>query len=265
MFLTESIVCIYQLHILTVEAIKTQGLTKSYDGFSAVRGIDMTVTEGSLHGLIGPNGAGKTTIIKMLTCLAAPSAGAAWIRGFDILTESGKVKESIGYLAEQSYLYEDMEVGEYLRFFGNIYGMDHSARDERITELTGELDIADRLDSGISTLSKGLRRRVAICRALLHDPSILIMDEVTSGLDPVSSRQIRKYLKSLPEQGKTVLLSTHDLYEADILCDEATILSKGRIIAQGSRAQMEERLSPEGDGPLFERIFFKALEVADGG
>ncbi len=251
------------VHIITVDAIRCEDLSRSYDDFEAVKAIKMNVTEGSLHGLVGPNGAGKTTIIKMICGIIPPTSGNAWVSGYDISTETQKVKASIGYLAEQSYLYEDMEVAEYLAFFASIYGMGKEQGLKSAQAITKDLGISDRMESQIGTLSKGLQRRVAISRALLHDPSVLIFDEVTSGLDPVSSQQIRKYLKDLPQKGKTVLLSTHDLYEADVMCDEATILAAGNVLDAGRIEELSKRHPTEDDGrPLFERIFFSVLEGA---
>jgi ABC-2 type transport system ATP-binding protein len=238
-------------------------LVKRFDDFTAVAGVDLNVRSGTIYGLVGPNGAGKTTIIKMLICLIQPSSGEAEVDGHSILGDPVPVKSSIGYLAENSYLYEDMTVRSYLRFFASLYALNSDESDARISRLLEELRISDRADSAIGNLSKGLQRRVAIARALLHDPPILILDEVTSGLDPMSTHDIREYLKRLRALGKTILLSTHNLYEAELLCDDVTILDRGRVIASGSIGELKKAYLLDGESlgseAALERIFFKAV------
>ncbi len=245
-----------------MQAIKTEGLTRYYDDFPAAVDISLSVPRGSLYGLIGPNGAGKTTIIKMLTCLLSPTAGSASVMGFDVEHDPQKAKESLGYLGEFSYLYEDMVVGAYLRFFAAIYRLPKKRVDERIHELLASLGIEDRRDSVIGDLSKGLKRRVAVARTLIHDPPLLILDEVTSGLDPITARELRDYLFALKGQGKTIFFSTHNLYEAELLCDHVSILDHGRVLAQGSVAQLIDRYAIAGKGgreAALEKVFFAAL------
>jgi ABC-2 type transport system ATP-binding protein len=243
-----------------VDAIKAAGLSKSYDGFSAVSGLELTVPQGTIYGLVGPNGAGKTTVIKMLTCLTRPTSGTAYVNGRSIADDPVGAKSMMGYLGENSYLYEDMSVRGYLTFFADIYGMRRADAQARISVLLSSLRVEDRIDSGISTLSKGLKRRVAIARALLHDPPVLILDEATSGLDPISVQEIRQYLKNLRSAGKTILISTHNLYEAELLCDRVTILNRGKAVAEGTVGDLKARFGG-GDGPeaALERIFFRAI------
>jgi ABC-2 type transport system ATP-binding protein len=243
-----------------VKAVITDGLTKLYDGFPAAQDVSIEVEAGTIHGLVGPNGAGKTTMIKMLTCLIQPTSGSATVNGLSITREPTAVKATLGYLAENSHLYEDMSVESYLGFFAEIYGLSRKAADGRIADLLGGLQVADRAQSQIGGLSKGLKRRVAIARALLHDPPLLILDEVASGLDPLSARELRDYLRLQRSKGKTVLLSTHNLYEAEQLCDKVTIMHKGRAIATGTVEELRQRYLPaSGPGTPLETVFFEAI------
>jgi ABC-2 type transport system ATP-binding protein len=244
-------------------AVKTVGLTKNYEDFPAVIDVNMEIPEGTLYGLIGPNGAGKTTIIKMLTCLLSPTAGEAYVNGFSVLKQPLEVKRSVGYLAEDSNLYEDMTVTEYLDFFADVYELSKDVRKEAVKRHLETLGLSEYSPMKIGNLSKGLKRRVAIVRALLNNPKLLICDEVTSGLDPLTIRLIWDYLKQLVSQGTTVLISTHNLYEANVLCSEVFIINKGRRVDSGPIKELAKKYlknaNPEERTSELENIFFSAI------
>ncbi|ODS36858.1 MAG: hypothetical protein A7316_00495 [Candidatus Altiarchaeales archaeon WOR_SM1_86-2] len=240
--------------------IKTINLTKVYGGLKAVDNLNIEVKKGELFGLIGPNGAGKTTAIKMLCCLMSPTSGTALINNLDIHESELEIKRVIGYLPEGTHLYEDMTPKQYLLFFSEIYNIPRKDAEKRISELLDLLRIGEKMDSKIGTLSKGMKKKVAISRALIHNPQILIFDEPTVGLDPITSRFIREFMKNLSGRGKTVLMSTHNLHEAEILCDRVAILDRGKKAAYGSVEELKKKFGVEREDSNLEDIFLKAVE-----
>jgi len=240
--------------------IQTKDLTHYYDGFLAVDSLSITVKKGELFGLIGPNGAGKTTVIKILCCLLPPTSGVALIDGLDVLDNEIEVKKRIGYLAEGIHLYEEMTVKQYLEFFSEIYSIRKDKAEDRIHRYLKMLEISDRIDSKIGTLSKGMQRKLGISRALINDPKIIIFDEPTTGLDPVTARFIRDFMRELTGEGKTVLMSTHYLHEAEILCDRVAILNRGKLIAEGA----VDELKREFKGKDLEDVFMNAISKGKG-
>ncbi len=201
--------------------ISLKQVTKLYGQLAAVRDLDLEIEDGEIMGIIGHNGAGKTTILKMIVGLISPTSGTVEVMGRDVAKESTYVKQFIGYLPEESPLYENMAVAEYLMFFSELYKVPKREAKERIDLLLGSLKLPEQ-DKLTGELSKGMRRKVAIARALLHDPRILILDEPNAGLDPLTSFFIINYLKSLKEQGKTILLSAHNLFHVEYICDPAS-------------------------------------------
>src|SRR3954470_13318220 len=220
--------------------IVVERLTKVYGSFLAVDHISFEVPKGTILGFLGPNGAGKTTTIRMLTCYMPPTAGTARVAGFDVFTESLKVKESIGYLPESTPLYTEMRVGEYLDFRGRLRGMDRETRRKRIAIVTERTWLTDRVRSVIGTLSKGYRQRVGIADALLHNPPVLVLDEPTVGLDPSQIREARRLISELAGD-HTVLLSTHILQEVEMVCQRVIIVARGKIVAQGTPEELKNR------------------------
>jgi len=193
-------------------------LTKLYNNFPAVQELDLEVKDGEIMGIIGHNGAGKTTTLKMILGLIEPTSGQVEVMGRDMTKDSLYVKQHIGYLPEESSLYENITADEYLLFFSELYKMPRKLARDRIDLLLSSLDL-DKRDKLTGELSKGMKRKVAIARALLHDPTLLILDEPNSGLDPLTSFFIINYLKTLREQGKTILLSAHNLFHVLVVCD----------------------------------------------
>jgi ABC-2 type transport system ATP-binding protein len=218
-----------------------KGVTKSYRDCVAVDHLDMDVREGEILGIIGHNGAGKTTILKMITGLISPTAGSIEIMGMDITREGTRIKSFIGYLPEENPFYENMTVTEYLLFFSELYRIPRSVARDRIHRLLGVLKLAEK-DKLTGELSKGMKRKVAIARTLLHDPGLLILDEPNSGLDPLTSFFIIDYLRALRDEGKTILLSAHNLFHIEYICDRVAILKNGRLVIVDSMESLRQRL-----------------------
>jgi len=208
--------------------VELSSVSKIYENFSAVNNINLHIGSGEILGLIGHNGAGKTTTLKMIAGLLTPTSGKITVMGEDMSRENVRVKRHIGYLAEESPLYENMTVLQYLRFFAELYGLTKDRAEERIEELLASLNFTGK-QKYTGELSKGMKRKVAIARCLLHDPSLLILDEPNSGLDPLTSYFIIEYLKKLNAMGKTIILSAHNLYHIEYVCHRVAIMKNGRI------------------------------------
>ena len=221
--------------------IKVEGLTKRYDRFEAVRGIDFEVEKGQIVGFLGPNGAGKTTTMRILTCFMPPTEGKASVAGFDVMSQSMEVKKRIGYLPETPPLYPEMEVEEYLGFVGRLKGMPSSEIPARVKQVSERCAVADVSKKLISKLSKGYRQRVGLAQALLHNPEVLVLDEPTAGLDPKQIHETRELIRSLAGE-HTIILSTHILPEVEQTCDHVVIISKGRLVAKDSVQNLTSRL-----------------------
>lgn len=209
--------------------IKLTGVTKLYKDFEAVKNLDLEVQDGEILGIIGHNGAGKSTTLKMMVGLISPTSGKVEIMGRDMEKDGTYVKRYLGYLPEESPLYENMTVNEYLRFFSELYDMPPAKANERISLLLGSLKLPER-NKLCGELSKGMKRKVAIARALLHDPKVLVLDEPSSGLDPLTSFFIVDYLRSLKKEGKTIVLSAHNLFHVEYVCDRVAILKNGKLL-----------------------------------
>lgn len=211
--------------------INLKNVSKLYESQVAVRNLNLEVRPGEIMGIIGHNGAGKSSTLKMIAGLIAPSSGLVQVMGHDMSLRRGTpaVKKKVGFLPEESALYANMTVLEYLTFFAELYQLPKKASQARIDELLTGLNLPER-DKLTSDLSKGMKRKVAIARVLLHDPALLILDEPNSGLDPLTSFFILNYLKELRAAGKTILLSAHNLFHVESVCDRVTILKDGRLL-----------------------------------
>ncbi len=210
--------------------IKVEQLTKKYGSFTAVDGISFQVDKGEIVGFLGPNGAGKSTTMKMLTSYLPASSGRASIAGFDVFDQSIEARRRMGYLPENTPLYPDMKVGEYLRYRAALKGVPRSKMRERVGDVLDLCQIADRENQLIGSLSKGYRQRVGLADALVHDPDLLILDEPTIGLDPNQIRTVRELIKSLAQK-RTVLISTHILPEVEMMCSRVIVIHRGSIRA----------------------------------
>lgn len=204
-------------------------VTKKYRDFTAVHDLEFRANTGEIIGIIGHNGAGKSTTLKMIAGLIAPTTGTVYINGHDIQKDSVRLKRQIGYLPEESPLYENMSARQYLLFFSELYDMPRARARQRIDELLASLQLQDP-DQLTGEYSKGMKRKVAIARALLHDPQLLILDEPNSGLDPLTSFFIISYLKSLRHSEKTILLSAHNLFHVESVCDRVAIIKNGKLL-----------------------------------
>ncbi|GAB5494475.1 MAG: ATP-binding cassette domain-containing protein [Phototrophicaceae bacterium] len=220
--------------------IEVNNLVKSFGTFTAVRGISFTAEPGQVTGFLGPNGAGKTTTMRMLTGFAPPTSGTATVAGYDIFDQSKEVRKNVGYLPESVPLYRDMTALGYLNYLGEIRGVKN--RKSRCQDVLERVGLAKRAYSEIRTLSKGMRQRVGLAAALIHDPEVLILDEPTIGLDPIQVLELRDLITELG-QNHTVMFSTHILSEAEQVCDRVVIINQGMIMTQGDpvalRSQME--------------------------
>ncbi len=210
--------------------IKVEQLTKKYGSFTAVDGISFEVEKGEIVGFLGPNGAGKSTTMKILTSYLPATSGRASIAGFDVFDESIEARRHMGYLPENTPLYPDMKVGEYLRYRAALKGVPRSKMRERVGDVLDLCHIADREKQLIGSLSKGYRQRVGLADALVHDPDLLILDEPTIGLDPNQIRTVRELIKNLAEK-RTVLISTHILPEVEMMCSRVVVIHRGTIRA----------------------------------
>jgi ABC-2 type transport system ATP-binding protein len=221
--------------------IKLTDVSKLYNDFAAVDHIDLEVNDGEIMGIIGHNGAGKTTTLKMITGLITPTSGTIEVMGRDINRHGIEVKKSLGFLPEESPLYESMTVTEYLLFFSELYGLPRKYTMERIDMLLTSLKL-DQRNKFTGELSKGMKRKVAIARTLLHDPALLVLDEPNSGLDPLTSFFIIDYLKKLKSQGKTILLSAHNLFHVEYVCDRIAIMKQGKVLVCDTMKDLVKRL-----------------------
>ncbi|MDY6779839.1 MAG: ABC transporter ATP-binding protein [Halobacteria archaeon] len=217
--------------------IESEGLRKEYGGFVAVDDVNFSVEPGEIFGIVGPNGAGKTTTLKMLAGLVEPTEGSARVAGYD--SEDAEMRRYLGYLPEESPLYEDMTARSYLRFFADLYDVPRDTADERIEETLDRLDLEHR-ERRIGDMSKGMKRKVAITRSLVNDPDVLIYDEPASGLDPLTTNYIIEFTQELKDEGKTVVFSAHNLYHVESVCDRVVILNEGRVVARGTLEEIRE-------------------------
>ncbi|MGQ9921402.1 MAG: ATP-binding cassette domain-containing protein [Desulfobacca sp.] len=225
----------------TEAAIVVKNLTKLFGSFRAVDDISFTVPRGEIFGFLGPNGAGKSTTIRMLCGLIQPTAGQGLVAGWDIVRQAETVKQHIGYMSQRFSLYEDLTALENLTFFGGIYGLPAGRLAERAQEVLQQVGLWERRQQLTGTLSLGLRQRLALASALLHEPPILFLDEPTSGVDPISRRKFWDMIYDLAAQGVTILVTTHYMEEAEF-CDQLVLIYQGRIIAQGAPRELKKTM-----------------------
>ena len=224
-------------------AIATYGLTKQFDRHLAVNQVEFTVGPGEVYGLIGPNGAGKTTLIRMLATVETPSAGEIYIGGDRLRPgqTNREIKRRLGYLPDDYPLYEDLTVWNYLEYFARLYGLRSPQRQRRLYELLELVQLGSKRHSNIATLSRGMKQRLSLARAILHEPSILLLDEPVSGLDPLARQQFRQIIRVLQEAGLTVLISSHVLSDLAELCTTIGIMELGCLVESTSLAALYQR------------------------
>lgn len=216
-----------------MDALDVLELTKVYGDVKVLNSVSLSVDDNEIFGLLGPNGAGKTTLMEIVAGIRAPTSGSIRIFGVDALKGRRKANELLGFIPQETMLYEDLTGLENLRFFASLYGMDRSRFEERVKELAEKLEVTDLLKKRIDKLSGGQKRRLSLLASLLHHPRLLLMDEPTVGLDPDARREFWALIWGLRDEGSTILLSTHYMEEADELCDRVAVIDEGKIVAQG--------------------------------
>ena len=221
--------------------IQAVGLSKRFDSFQAVDSVSFNVESGEVMALLGPNGAGKTTTVRMLTSILKPSAGTACVAGFDVVRQPGQVRHSVGVLTENHGLYMRMRSEEYLGFFGELYGLSPAQCRQRVAELLDRFGMREAAGKRLGEYSKGMRQKLALIRAMLHNPPVLLLDEPTSAMDPQSARLVRDAIADLRTEQRAVILCTHNLNEAELLADKIAMIQNGRIVASGTVAQLKRQ------------------------
>ncbi len=236
--------------------IHVSGLDKSFDGVQAVDKLSFDVGAGEVYGLLGPNGAGKTTTLRILATLLAPDGGTATVNGFDIARQGEKVRASIGVVNGGMGLYDRLTGGEILEYFGRLYGMSRAAIRRRVADLDDLLHLGDTLSRRASEYSTGMKQKVVVARAVIHDPPVIFFDEATVGLDVVARRAVIDFVKAYPSEDRAVIYSTHVMSEVEELCDRACIIYGGAKVAEGKIAE----ITAEAKGSSLEDAFFRLVE-----
>lgn len=242
-------------------AVETSGLIKRFQTRSrgiihAVQGLSVKCYRGQIYGLLGPNGAGKTTTLRMLGTLLTPTSGNAVVNTYSVQQQPQRVRSSIGYLATETGVYDGLTTRETLRFFGEINGLQGSSLSTRIEELASILNMDEFVDRRVGKLSTGMKQKLSLARSVIHDPPVLIFDEPTAGLDVMTAKTVTNYIQVFKEQGKAVIVSTHQMRVAEQLCDRIGILFDGKLKADGSL----ENLYAQYDVNDLEEVFFQLVE-----
>ena len=238
--------------------IELFGLTKKFDDFTAVDGVTLAVAPGEILALLGPNGAGKTTTVRMLSAILRPTSGEARVAGYSVTGRSQEVRRRVGVLTENPGLYLRMRGSEYLGFFGRLMGLDADECERRAEGLLARFGMAEAWHQRMGTYSKGMRQKIALVRAMLHDPPVLLLDEPTSAMDPHSAKLVRDAVSSLRHHQRAIVICTHNLPEAESLADRIAIIRRGKIIALGTPTELKTRLL---GAPLME---LRLTHSADG-
>ncbi|MCU1231904.1 MAG: transporter-related protein [Acidobacteria bacterium] len=219
--------------------IEIRNLTKRYGDFTAVDDLSLTVARGEIFGFLGPNGAGKTTTIRILAGLSLPTTGDVLVDGIDVIADGTRAKSLMGYIPDRPYLYEKLTGRELLQFVTNLYSKEWSACEPRAIELLRYFGLGDWTDARIENLSHGMKQKLVIVSALVHDPALLIIDEPMVGLDALAQKQVKLLFRRLASEGKTVFLTTHTLSVAEAVCDRIAIINRGKIVARGTTAELK--------------------------
>lgn len=222
--------------------IEIHNLTKIYGSFHALDKVNIQIDKGTVFGFVGPNGAGKTTTMSILATLLLPTSGTAKVGGYDVVQHPHEVRKRIGYMPDFFGVYDQFKTMEYLHFYGASYGIPRSERNKLIPQLLELVNLSDKIDSYVDSLSRGMKQRLCLARCLVHDPEVLILDEPASGLDPRARIEMREILKELKLMGKTIIISSHILPELAEMVDEIGVIEHGRMVAQGKVADIQNRL-----------------------
>lgn len=247
--------------------IEVYELTKQYDDiqkgkFTAVNKLSFQAHAGQIYGLLGPNGAGKTTVLRILSTVLTPTHGTARINGFDVQRDAEKVRHQIGFVSNNTAVYERMTALEMVEYFGRLYGLSAKEVRERSNEIFDRLAMQDIRDRLCSKMSTGMRQKVSIARALVHDPPVLIFDEATVGLDVMVARSLVQIIAQLRDQGKCIIFSTHIMREVEKLCDRVAIMNRGQILAEGSVAELQATHNETDLEELFFQLLSEESQVA---
>ena len=244
--------------------IQVENLRKEYSDMRrgklvALDGISFEAREGRIFGLLGPNGAGKTSTLRILSTVLRPTGGIARVNGYDVVTQPAHVRHQIGFVSASTAIYERMTAWEMVEYFGRLYGMDKELLRDRMEALFQQLAMNDFRDILGGKMSTGMKQKVSIARAIVHDPPVIILDEATNGLDVIVARALMQIALQLRDQGKCIIYSTHIMREAERLCDEIAILHRGRIVVQGEVDQLREM---HGEHDL-EELFFQLISAGE--
>ena len=244
--------------------IEAKHLSKSFKDpkqgqVEAVKDISFECKPGEIFGLLGPNGAGKTTLLRMLSTILQPTSGTATVAGFDVIKHPEEVRRNIGFLSNSTALYERMTAREMVDYFGKLYGLSSAEIKERSEEIYADLEMEDFLDRRCDKLSTGQKQRVSIARTILHRPPVLFFDEPTNGLDVLTARAIKQFIRRSRDEGRTVVFSTHIMSEVEALCDRIAIIYDGKVAAIGTLAELRERAGAE----FFETVFLRLIGVEE--
>src|SRR6476619_7977106 len=226
-----------------IPAVQTYGLTRMYGNIAALSGMDLTVNKGDLFGFIGSNGAGKTTTLRVRATFLAPSGGRAEVLGHDVVRDADAVRHVIGYMPDFFGVYKDMEVTEYLDFFGSCYKIPTAQREKTVSDVLELVGLSEKKGALIGALSRGMQQRLGLARVLIHDPQLLLLDEPASGLDPQARIEMMAILQELQRMGKTIIISSHILSELQTLCNRVAIIEKGKMIYNGPVSGVTQQLS----------------------
>jgi sodium transport system ATP-binding protein len=244
--------------------IHVRDLVKAYNDLQrgkviALSGLSFYAMPGQIYGLLGPNGAGKTTALRILSTVLQPTAGTAQVNGFDVLTQPALVRHQIGFVSVNTAVYDRMTAWEMVEFFGRLYGLEKEPLHERMEEIFERLQMNNIRDMLGAKMSTGMRQKVSIARAIVHDPPVLIFDEATAGLDVLVARALRQQIAELRDQGKCIVFSTHIMREAERLCDRIAIMHRGHILAEGTLKELQDQ-HEEHD---LEELFFQLISRHD--
>lgn len=234
--------------------LRVMNLTKQFGNLTAVDNISFSAVQGEVVGFLGPNGAGKSTSMKMITGFLAPTSGTAYIGGYDILEQPLEAKRMFGYLPEGAPSYPDMTVKQFITFIAAIRGIDPKDRELKVTDVINKVNLQSVVHQRIETLSKGFKRRVGLAQALIHNPSVLILDEPTDGLDPNQKREMRKLISEM-SRDKVIILSTHILEEVEAVCDRVIVVAAGKIILDSTPSELSSKTQQQNTIAALEEIF----------
>lgn len=241
--------------------LSVKGLTKDYGKLRAIDNLEFEVEEGIVYGFVGPNGAGKTTTIDIIATVLNPTSGDAFVNGYSVVKDREKVKHLIGYMPDFYGVYHDMTVEEYLEFFCSAYGIEGKAKRNRVDELLELFQLEHKREDEVESLSRGMRQKLCLARALVHNPPLLLLDEPASGLDPRARAEVLQLLKDLARQGKTIFVSSHILPEIGSICDKVGIIEKGKLLISERMENLEEKV--KGYRTIKVEVI-EGLEVAEG-